>query len=385
MLIWLFPAKVPDAGYKIKNTDYYLERHRIKLLLLMDLFSKAFKTFSTRHLNLKIPGWVVRYLSANQLSLCLYLVFVQLTPIPGQSFLTPSDTFNRSRFLTLAATGTIVYGATVVGLNEVWYKGFDRTPFHFFNDWGEWNNMDKRGHLFTAYFETEISYHGLRWTGMKDRPAMWMASGMALLFQTTIEMFDAYSSGWGFSNYDMLYNLAGIGLFTIQHLSWKEQRIRMKISSWHRQYSGVPIMGQGTQSASSLKTRTDDLFGTAFFERYLKDYNAQTVWVSVSPKAFMTDSKIPSWLNLAIGYGSENLFGGFSNTWTENGVIFSAPTNQYKRYRQWYISPDIDFKNIHTNNAFLKTLLTVLNIFKMPAPALEYNSLGKWRWHWLFL
>ena len=105
----------------------------------------------------------------------------------------------------MASTGAIIYGGTVIGLNEAWYKGFDRTSFHFFNDRGEWNNMDKMGHLFTSYFETELSFRGSRWTGMEENQAIWLATGLGILFQGTIEMFDAYSARWGFSSqrYDL--------------------------------------------------------------------------------------------------------------------------------------------------------------------------------------
>ncbi len=303
----------------------------------------------------------------------------------AQSFFTPKDTFDRTRFIQVAAAGTIIYGATVWGLNEAWYKGHGRTSFHFFNDRGEWNNMDKAGHFFTSYFESEISFRGSKWTGMKEKNAVWLASGLGLLYQGTVEMFDAYSDRWGFSIADMLYNIAGVSLFTSQQLIWQDQRIRMKVSSWPKNYSSSPIPGTNPNSTSSLRQRTDQLFGMNFFEKYLKDYNAQTIWISVNPYSFVTGSKIPGWLNIAIGYGSENLFGGYTNSWTESGGSYWLPADQYPRYRQWYLSPDIDFRKIPTGSPFLKTVFNVLNIFKVPAPALEYRSGGIVKWHWMFL
>ena len=64
---------------------------------------------------------------------------------------------------------------------------------------------------------------------------------------------------------------------------------------------------------------------------------------------------------------------------------FRCLHKEYPRTRQWYLSPDIDFRKIKTKSPFLKTVFSVLNIFKIPAPALEYNTTGRWRWHWLFL
>ncbi|MEO9004252.1 MAG: hypothetical protein ABI288_05930, partial [Ginsengibacter sp.] len=53
-----------------------------------------------------------------------------------------------------------------------------------------------------------------------------------------------------------------------------------------------------------------------------------------------------------------------------------------KRYRQWYLSPDVDFTKIRTNKKGVKILLFVLNSFKFPAPALEYSN-GSFKGHWI--
>ena len=305
--------------------------------------------------------------------------------VKAQSFLIPADTFVNSRFYLVAGTGAIIYGSTVIGLNQVWYKDFEKTSFHLFDDRGEWQNMDKMGHLFTTYFETELSYQGSRWTGMNEQNAIWLASGLGLFYQSTIEMFDAYSSRWGFSIPDMIYNVAGAALFAGQQFAWSDQRIRMKVSSWPKQYPAIQLNSDDMERESSIKKRTNDLFGTGFFERYLKDYNAQTIWMSINPNAFFPTSSLPPWLNIAIGYGSDNLYGGFSNSWLEENSSFTLSEQDFPRTRQFYISPDIDFKRIKTNKPFLQTVFSVLNIFKIPAPAIEYNSQGKLKWHWIFL
>ena len=295
------------------------------------------------------------------------------------------DSFRKGRFWTVASAGAIVYGVTVIGLNEAWYKGFDRTSFHFFDDWREWQNMDKMGHAFTAYFETELSYRGARWTGMNRKAATWTTAGLGLLYQTTVEMLDAYSTRWGFSIYDMAYNVAGVALFTGQELGWHTQRIRMKISSTRRTYSSEPIPSVSGQRVSSLAQRTDDLFGKSFLERYLKDYNAQTIWISANPSSFWPQTNIPSWLNVAVGYGAENLYGGFSNSWTEGDANYQLSPTRFERYKQFYLSPDVDFSRIPSQSKWLRTVFRILNIFKVPAPALEINSRGKVIWRWLHL
>jgi hypothetical protein len=45
-------------------------------------------------------------------------------------------------------------------------------------------------------------------------------------------------------------------------------------------------------------------------EQMLKDYNGQTYWLSVNLHSFYKGSKIPKWLNLAIGYGANGMLTG---------------------------------------------------------------------------
>lgn len=301
-----------------------------------------------------------------------------------QKILQPPDTFSVPRFAAAAATGTIVYGAVVIGLNKAWYKDHDKSSFHTFNDWGEWKNIDKAGHLFTAYFESDLSYHALRWTGMADAKAIWMAAGMGMLFQTTVELFDAHSSRWGFSTYDMLYNAGGVALFASQQLGWHEQKIRLKVSSWPIKYNTATI-SSSDGTTSSLRTRANSLFGTSYVERYLKDYNAQTIWLSANLQALTPAIKVPKWLNVAAGYGVQHLYGGFANQWQVDGSTFALSSTDHPRMRQWYLAPDIDFAKIKSNSAFVNSVLKVLNVFKLPTPAIEINRVDGVRWHWLFL
>ena len=70
------------------------------------------------------------------------------------SFLDYSPKINPSRLGLVAGGTTALYAGALVGLNYLWYEGYPRSGFHSFNDMGEWNQMDKLGHLQTAYFES---------------------------------------------------------------------------------------------------------------------------------------------------------------------------------------------------------------------------------------
>ncbi|MEM9980902.1 MAG: DUF2279 domain-containing protein, partial [Bacteroidota bacterium] len=58
--------------------------------------------------------------------------------------------------------------------------------------------------------------------------------------------------------------------------------------------------------------------------------------------------------------------------------------NGYDAYRQYYLSVDFDWTSIRTESKFLKSVFYALNMIKLPAPTLEYNTRNEWRFHYLF-
>jgi len=243
----------------------------------------------------------------------------------------------------------------------------------------EWKQVDKVGHIYTAYLQGVLCYKGSRWVGLSEGQSIATGIICGSLFQTTIEVMDGFSTEWGFSYGDFAANAIGIGGFALQQKYWGEQRIILKESSWARSYSKEPISSISGTATSSLHDRSQSLFGSGFFEKYLKDYNGQTYWASFNVHSFLPKSNvIPKWFNVAVGYGAQGLYGGFENQWEEDGQRFEL---DLPRYRQWYLSLDVDLTKIETDNYLLKTLLSVLNIIKIPAPAIEFNSLGEVKCH----
>ncbi|MFT4533920.1 MAG: hypothetical protein ACI9P5_001272 [Saprospiraceae bacterium] len=328
-------------------------------------------------------------INLERIYLPLIVTLMMLLPSYGQStisqkkssFFAPSDTFNQKRFNYALGFSTATYTGFSVGLYHTWYKQFEQEQFHTFNDWGEWNNMDKVGHLYTAYFQGVLCYKGAKWTGLSDNKSIMVGVICGGLFQTTLEVMDAFSSEWGFSMVDMGANISGIGLFALQQKYWGEQRIMIKVSSFPRNYDDFSIVGSNGTTVS-LHERADNLFGSSFAEKYLKDYNAQAYWASINVNSFLPkNNKWPDWLNIALGYGADNMFGGFKNEWETDGERFVLAEDAYPRVHQYYLGLDFDFTKIKTKNHFLKGLFSIFNIFKAPSPALEINSKGEVSFH----
>ena len=299
-----------------------------------------------------------------------------------QDFWVPADTLNKKRFNLALISSSTIYTGFSIGLYNTWYRQYPQTGFHFFNDWNEWGNMDKAGHVYTAYFQGVLTYKGARWTGLDEDNSILVGAICGSLFQSTIEVMDGFSEQWGFSLSDMAANVAGVSTFVVQQKVWGEQRINLKVSSWPKNYPTTNIVSTDLLAVSTLDQRANELYGSGYFESFLKDYNAQTIWASFNINSFIKrESKVPDWLNVAVGYGSENMFGGFENEWTVDQSEFIVDQTLYPRHQQYYLGLDVDLTRIKVKSPFLKSLLSVLNIFKIPLPAIEYNSLGQFKVH----
>jgi hypothetical protein len=279
--------------------------------------------------------------------------------------------YNKKRVKLVAATNILAYSVGMAGLYTAWYKDYPQSSFHTFNDIGEWKGIDKIGHVYSAYAESKASMELWRWTGVSRKKRIWLGGMSGAAYQTVIEVLDGFSSEWGWSWGDFGANMLGSGLLVSQELAWDEQRIQMKWSFHRKNYSDA-----------GLNKRSDDIFGSAATERFLKDYNGQTYWLSTGIKSFFPNSNLPAWLQLSIGTGAEGLFGGRKNYALDKlgNEIFNR--QDLPRYRQWYIAPDIDLTKIKTNKKALKVALNMFNILKFPTPSLEYSR-GKFSWNWI--
>ncbi|MBK9484962.1 MAG: DUF2279 domain-containing protein [Chitinophagaceae bacterium] len=267
------------------------------------------------------------------------------------------------RVKIIAATNIIGYGAALGGLYAAWYKNYPQSNFHVFNDMAEWKGMDKIGHAYGVYAESLASMELWRWTGVSRKKRIWYGGLSGPIYHTVIEVLDAYSAEWGWSWGDIGANFIGSGMLIAQELAWDEQRIQFKFS-FHRKSYNDPTLNQ----------RSNKIFGTSTAERFLKDYNGQTYWLSANIRSFFPQSKWPKWLNIAVGTGAEGMFGANENIGKDAAGNINFNRTDIKRYRQWYLSPDIDLTKIKTNKKGLKLAFRLLNIVKIPMPALEFSN-----------
>jgi hypothetical protein len=276
-------------------------------------------------------------------------------------FFQKSDTLNKKRRTSVYLSEAIIGTAAIVGLNELWYSDYPRSNFHSINDNLKWMQMDKLGHTFSAYFIGKLSMDALAWAGESKKNQLLYGATLGFVFLTTVEVLDGFSQEWGFSTGDIMANALGTGLLIGQELLWDEQRIQLKFSF----------------SPTNYPDLIPDKLGNTTLEQLLKDYNGQTYWLSFNLRSFFTESKIPKWFNVAVGYGANGL--------PEGSYDFSTrPPQPIDSYRQFFASIDVDLTKIKTNSGFLKTVFNVFNYVKIPAPSLEYRSNGEFVFHFLY-
>lgn len=261
---------------------------------------------------------------------------------------------NESKKRNLIIIESSLYAGALISLNQLWYKNYPKSSFHFINDNKSWLQMDKLGHFTTSYYVGVLGIKSYKWAGFSERQSIWLGGMTGTFFQSAIEILDGFSNEWGASSGDLLANSLGSFLAISQDLHWSEQKFMIK-------YSFKP---------SDISNSNTDLFGDSFIQKTLKDYNGQNYWLTFNiNNVFKTDFKLfPSWLNLAFGHGANNMY-------SENNSI-----NNQKKYRQFLISLDINTNKLNISNKYLRSFLDLFGFIKIPMPTLEISN-GNLKFH----
>jgi len=258
------------------------------------------------------------------------------------------DSIDKKRIRKIILAESVLYAGGMTGLGLLWYKDAESQTFQFFNDNNQWLQMDKMGHIYTAYQLTNSNYQLFKNSGLHPKKAMLYSSLSSTAMMLPIEVFDGFSKEYGASWGDALANTIGAFL-PYQQLLFNENYIYPKFSFSSSNYS---------------KIRPNTL-GSNYIENVLKDYNGQTYWLSTDFNIFSTANKFPRWLQFSIGYSG-------------NAMVYGNPLenvrNGYTANRQWLLSLDLNLSKMEVEQKWLKVILNVINKVKIPFPTLEWNG-----------
>ena len=256
---------------------------------------------------------------------------------------------------TSISIGTI-WSGSMVGLYQLWYKDEAKSTFTLEDDSHLWLQMDKAGHVYTAWMIGQFTGKLYQSCGLGNKRSAWLGGTIGLGYQTTLEIFDGFSQGYGFSWSDMAANAAGSILYTGQQLVFEEQPIKLKFS-----YSPSPYAAY-----------RPEVLGSSHLERLFKDYNGQTYWLSFSPTSFAPDLKFPKWLCFSFGYSADKKIKGDQSLYTY--VNSTGETTVFDARREFLVSLDLDLSKLPVRKIWLKKTLEQVNLIKIPFPTLRFNN-----------
>jgi len=284
----------------------------------------------------------------------ILLLFTMTPPSYSQPIDTVT-TINPTRLKTVIIGSTVAYTGIMIGLSSVWYSQYDKQEFQFFNDADEWNQVDKAGHFYSAFQLSSIGSRTLQWSGVSKKKSDLAGTITSFAVMSSIEVLDGFSAGYGASASDLLANALGAGFYLGQQALWHETKIYPKFSFHRTEYA----------------EQRPEALGSTLMEQIIKDYNGQTYWLSADVDKFV---KFPRWLNLAVGYGAEDMLYANDEDNLNNGL---------NPYRQFYLGIDFDLTSIKSRSKFVNSLIYLVNMIKLPAPTLEFSQ-GKVKAHFFY-
>lgn len=274
------------------------------------------------------------------------------------SILNPSDTLNVKRQTSVLIGQGIFTISALAALDQAWYSDYPKSDFHFKNDNSQWLQMDKAGHVYSSYHLSRFGAEALNWSGSSKKNQFIFGASFGFVFLSAVEVLDGFSQEWGASLGDVAANFAGSALYVSQELLWDEQRVIPKFSFQYTPYAAA----------------RPNVLGVSRAEQILKDYNGQTYWLSANISSFTKWQNFPKWLNVAVGYGAEGM------VTADDKMVNTIFFDEKERTRQFYLSLDVDLSRIETKSTILRTLFSVFNTIKIPAPTFEINHRGQTRW-----
>jgi hypothetical protein len=288
----------------------------------------------------------------------IYILLILLLGITYKShsqssFFLNSDSLStkRVRIVSTAITANWITQTSLA--SRLWYKNFDKSNFHLFDDSKEWLQMDKMGHFYASNKLSKLYTDCYIWSGMPRKKSVIIGSLIGLGYETTLEILDGFNTQWGFSLYDMVANTLGSLTYASQKIMWNEERFILKFSSHSTPYA----------------SERPNVLGATPAERFLKDYNGQTYWLSFSPFAFSSNQNLPKWLCLSFGYSIDQKIIG------DNDFYFNPITNKsFNAKREFLVSLDVDFSKLPIKNRLVKAVISRFNYLKIPFPTLIFSN-----------
>lgn len=247
-------------------------------------------------------------------------------------------------FERVVLVGGATVGAFVVGhglLNNLWWKG-QKSRFHVNaeQDYYYALNADKIGHAYFAGAAATVYSDLMYWCGMDSVTAAWTGFGVAMTYQTYIEIRDGFSADYGFSWGDLSADLLGASIPIAKHYLPCLRDFDLQISFY-----------------------PSSAFTSGGYNSIIDDYQSTAHWLAFHPHRLLSRSWqewYPPWLGLAIGHSVNNLN--------------SATGGQHR----FFVSLDFNVAHIQGLPSWLQDVLRTIHLYHLPAPAVQVYPTVVW-------
>jgi hypothetical protein len=262
---------------------------------------------------------------------------------------------NDSASVLSVAEASLVPVAAISGIiilnQDAFWKYATEVPFHISNDPPYAMHIDKCSHFYGSAIGSDAMSYAYKCAGLSDVTSLWLGASLTFAAGVAIEMEDARHGDdpeYGFSPGDATGDLLGASLPLLRHYYPVFDRLETKLSIWP----------SATYEAGVYKTIADD-------------YESQYYWLSFDLHGV---TPLPQWLNMAVGFGCENLLR------PAHGDSYQVPSPNGIPYTDAYFGPDINLKGIPIEGAFWQSLAYVLSYIRIPFPTLQFYPRMKFWW-----
>lgn len=259
------------------------------------------------------------------------------------------DTNNvkKGRVVLVSSSMSLGLGASYIYVKNSWWND-DVRDFHFSksNDFVYALNVDKAAHFLGGVASSEIFSRSFKWTGLNQERSIWYGALYGMSIQLAIELKDAYAPSWGFSRWDLAAGSIGSFWPVAQYYSESADAINFKFSYFKRSDISWDLNSQRDRDNKFV---------------WIDDYPNQTYWASFDLDHFIDTDIIPSWLDLAIGFGLDD------TQYLDNSLTKLGGNQEY------YIALDYDIMEILKNwdTSFAKKFKHLFKYIKLPAPTIR--------------
>jgi hypothetical protein len=241
---------------------------------------------------------------------------------------------------------SLITAIVVFNHNAFWRYATD-VPFHISNDPPYSMHIDKFSHFYVSAAGSDGMRAAYRWSGLSDVTSSWLGAGLSVAAGLAIELEDARHGNdpqYGFSSGDLAADIIGASLPVLRHYYPEMRRLDVKLSMW-----------------------PSDAYRSHAYKSIVDDYESQYYWLSWDVHDI---TPLPAWLNVALGFGCENLY----------RQAYSTPNPAGLPRTDIYLAPDINLKGIPIEGSLWRAVSSVLSYIRIPLPALQCYPRVKFWW-----